>query len=62
MTVPVEGDEEEAGLHGITNLEEAKRHTCNLDAVLAKIEESIRQGVAENIDEENNQTIQECNH
>ena len=48
-TVPVEGDEEEAGLHGTTNPEEAKRHTCNLDVALAKIEESIREGVAENI-------------
>ena len=40
---------EEAGLHGTTNPEEAKRHTCNLDAALVKMEESIREGVAEDI-------------
>ena len=46
-TVPVEGDEEVAGLHGTTNPEETKRHTCYLEAALAKIEESIKEGVAE---------------
>ena len=43
----VEGEEEEAGLHGTTNPKEAKRHTCILEAALEKMEESIREGVAE---------------
>ena len=45
----MEEEEEEVGLHGTTNPEEAKRHTCNLDAALEKMEESIREGVAEDI-------------
>ena len=37
----MEGEEEEAGLHGTTNPEEARRHIYNLDAMLVKMEESI---------------------
>ena len=45
----IEGDEAEAGLHGMTNPKEAKSHTCNLDATLVKMEESIREGMVEDI-------------
>ena len=46
--VPAE-EEEEIGLHGTTNLEEAKTHTHTLDDTLEKLDESIREGVAEDI-------------
>ena len=47
-TIPTE-EEDEIGLHGTTNPEEAKEHTNTLDGVLERLEESIREGVAENI-------------
>ena len=45
----VEGEEEEAGLHRTTNPKEAKKHACSLEAALDRMEESIREGVVENI-------------
>ena len=47
-TVPAE-EEEETGLHGTTNLEEAKRHAHTLDDTLEKLDKSVREGVAEDI-------------
>ena len=47
-TVPAE-EEEETGLHGTTNLEEAKRHAHTLDDALEKLHKSIREGVAEDM-------------
>ena len=35
--VPVEEEEEETGLHGTTNLEEAKRHAHTMDDALEKL-------------------------
>ena len=44
-----EEEEEEMGIHRTTNLEEAKTHTHTLDDTLEKLDESIREGVAEDI-------------
>ena len=47
-TIPTE-EEDEIGLHGTTNPEEAKAHTHTLDEALERLEESVRGGVAEDI-------------
>ena len=43
-TVPVE-EEEDTGLHGTTNPEEAKTHVHTLDDALEKLAESIEEGL-----------------
>ena len=47
-TVPME-EEEDTGLHGTTNSEEAKTHVHTLDDALEKLAESIEEGVTEDI-------------
>ena len=41
-------EEDEIGLNGTTNPEEAREHTDTLDDTLEKLEEDIREGVTEN--------------
>ena len=41
--------EEEMGPHGTTNLDEVQKHIHTLDDSLDKLEEGIREGVAEDI-------------
>ena len=44
-----EEDTKETGPHGTTNPVEAQRHIHALDDAMEKLEESIREGVAEDI-------------
>ena len=47
--VPSEEEMDERGPHGTTNPDEAHKHVHTLDDTLDKLEESIREGVAEDI-------------